>query len=69
MRIRIDYSPWSTVAVCPCGWRRASLHRIGAWQQAAHHALAVHGDRGEYTRAHVAMSNARRPRPVKDRPP
>lgn len=60
MRIRIDYSPWSTLAVCPCGWRIASLHRLGAWQQAADHAAGVHGDLDEYRRATSAIAAARR---------
>lgn len=54
-KIRIDYSPYSCLAICPCGWRVAVFGRRAAWKLAAEHSLDAHGDRTEYERAHKAL--------------
>lgn len=42
--IRLDWSPFSTLVICRCGWRAARWTRHDAWTVAAGHCMGVHED-------------------------
>lgn len=40
--IRLDFTQYSVVAVCSCGWRAGALDRPDAWRLAAVHERRAH---------------------------
>lgn len=62
--IRLDWSPYSTLAVCACGWRITRWNRADAWEDAAGHCMNVHDDADGSAhcrnRAYMARSRANR---------
>lgn len=44
MKVRVDYSPASTVVLCACSWRDLRATRQAALQAAVTHAETVHPD-------------------------
>lgn len=42
--ITLDSTPFTTLALCDCGWRELAGTRAGAWRCAAGHLKSVHND-------------------------
>lgn len=57
--IRLDWSAYSTLAICrSCDWRAAAWDRVGAWSRAVAHVREAHGDPAEIARCRDALYRA-----------
>ena len=54
--IRVDFTQFSCVAVCHCGWRGLAGDRAEAWRLARSHEQRAHPESRQATKAHHAAT-------------